>query len=206
MTLDQFRPHVKGIIDPFVAASLRIGLTPDILTVISFLGAIGAGISFYYQHVAAGVILVMVNAGCDALDGALARAMQSQGPRGDFLDHVVDRYADIFIISGIFAGGYAPWWIGVIALTGVLMSSYLGTQAQAVGVGRFYGGVLGRADRLLLTILAGIFTIILPAGVFGLSYLGWLLVIFGIFGHLTAIQRFIYTWRQMENPVRENNP
>ena len=40
-----------------------------------------------------------------------------------------------------------PWQIGVFALTGVLMSSYLGTQAQAVGVGRYYGGILGRADR-----------------------------------------------------------
>jgi archaetidylinositol phosphate synthase len=197
MTLDQFRPHVKGVMDPFVTISLRIGLTPNIFTIISFLGAVGAGIAFFYQNVPAGVFLVMVNAACDAMDGALARAMETQSVQGDFLDHVVDRYADIFIITGIFAGGYAPWWIGVIALTGVLMSSYLGTQAQAVGVGRFYGGVLGRADRLLLTILAGVFTILLPAGVFGLSYLGWLLVIFGVFGHLTAIQRFVYTWRQM---------
>jgi archaetidylinositol phosphate synthase len=197
MTLDQFRPHVKGVMDPFVTISLRIGLTPNIFTIISFLGAVGAGIAFFYQNVPAGVFLVMVNAACDAMDGALARAMETQSVQGDFLDHVVDRYADIFIITGIFAGGYAPWWIGVIALTGVLMSSYLGTQAQAVGVGRFYGGVLGRADRLLLTILAGLFTILLPAGVFGLSYLGWLLVIFGVFGHLTAIQRFVYTWRQM---------
>jgi archaetidylinositol phosphate synthase len=204
MTLDQFRPHFKGVMTPFVNISLRIGLTPNIFTVVSFLGAVGAGIAFFYQNVPAGVFLVMVNAACDAMDGALARAMEAQSVRGDFLDHVVDRYADIFIITGIFAGGYAPWWIGVIALTGVLMSSYLGTQAQAVGVGRFYGGVLGRADRLLLTILAGVFTILLPAGVFGLSYLGWLLVIFGIFGHLTAVQRFIYTWRQMDLQKEED--
>ncbi len=39
------------------------------------------------------------------------------------------------------------WQIGVFALTGVLMASYLGTQAQAVGVGRYYGGLLGRSDR-----------------------------------------------------------
>jgi archaetidylinositol phosphate synthase len=65
-------------------------------------------------------------------------------------------------------------------------------------VGRFYGGVLGRADRLLLTLLAGVFTILLPMGVFGLSYLGWLLVIFGVLGNLTAIQRFVYVWKQMK--------
>jgi archaetidylinositol phosphate synthase len=131
------------------------------------------------------------------MDGAVARAMNIQGRKGDFLDHVIDRYADIFIITGIFAGGFAPWPIGVFALTGVLMVSYLGTQAQAVGVGRYYGGILGRADRLLLLIIAGILNIIYPAGVFGLPFLGWLLVIFGLIGHITAIQRFIFVWKEL---------
>ncbi len=77
------------------------------------------------------------------------------------------------------------------------MSSYLGTQAQAVGVGRFYGGILGRADRLLLIIIAGALTVLVPVEIGGLNYLGWLLVIFGILGHYTAIQRFIHVWREI---------
>jgi archaetidylinositol phosphate synthase len=147
--------------------------------------------------VVSGTILVALNAAFDALDGALAREMGIAGAHGDFLDHVIDRYADIFIITGIFAGGAAPWQIGVFALTGVLMSSYLGTQAQAVGVGRFYGGILGRADRLLLIIIAGALTVLIPVEIGGLNYLGWLLVIFGILGHYTAIQRFIHVWREI---------
>jgi archaetidylinositol phosphate synthase len=78
------------------------------------------------------------------------------------------------------------------------MSSYIGTQAQAVGVGRFYGGVLGRADRLLLIMVAGILTLVFPEGVLGIPLLGWLLVIFGVFGHFTAVQRFAHTWRKIE--------
>ncbi len=78
------------------------------------------------------------------------------------------------------------------------MSSYLGTQAQAVGVGRYYGGVLGRADRLVLIMLAGIATIVYPLTIFSLNWLGWLLLLFGVFGHLTAFQRFAYVWRKME--------
>jgi archaetidylinositol phosphate synthase len=120
--------------------------------------------------------------------------MQLASPRGDFLDHVLDRYADIFIITGIIAGTDLPWIIGIFGLTGVLMSSYLGTQAQAVGVGRYYGGTLGRADRLLLIILAGLLTILYPPGYLGITFLGWLIVVFGIFGHATAIQRFFYVW------------
>jgi archaetidylinositol phosphate synthase len=111
-------------------------------------------------------------------------------------------YTDVvlgtFIITGIFAGGFAPWPIGVFALVGVFMVSYLGTQAQAVGVGRYYGGFLGRADRLFLLIIAGILTILIPEGVFGLPFLGWLLVIFGVIGNITAIQRFLYVWRELK--------
>jgi archaetidylinositol phosphate synthase len=124
--------------------------------------------------------------------------MKTQSLRGDFLDHAVDRYADIFIITGIFAGGLVPWQIGVFALTGVLMASYLGTQAQAVGVGRYYGGLLGRADRLVLILVVGVIGLLIPMNIYGLTWLGWLLVLFGIFGHITAFQRFAYVWAKVE--------
>jgi archaetidylinositol phosphate synthase len=198
MTLDTFRPHLKWIYRPFVDISIRIGLTPDAFTVAAFFVALFAGIAFYYGEVVLGTFFIMCNAAFDSMDGAVARAMNIQSRKGDFLDHVVDRYADIFIITGIFAGGFAPWPIGVFALTGVLMVSYLGTQAQAIGVGRYYGGVLGRADRLFLLIIAGILNILIPAGVYGLPYLGWLLVIFGAIGHFTAVQRFVFVWKEIK--------
>jgi archaetidylinositol phosphate synthase len=198
MTLDTFRPHLKWIYRPFVDIAIRIGLTPDAFTIAAFFVALFAGIAFYYGEVVIGTFFIMCNAAFDSMDGAVARAMNIQSRKGDFLDHVVDRYADIFIITGIFAGGFAPWPIGVFALTGVLMVSYLGTQAQAIGVGRYYGGVLGRADRLFLLIIAGILNILIPAGVYGLPYLGWLLVIFGTIGHLTAVQRFIFVWKEIK--------
>lgn len=198
MTLDQFRPQVQGIIQPVVDLIRKIGITPNGLTIASFLVSALAGIAFYAGGVVLGTVMVAFNAVFDALDGALARDMGIAGIRGDFLDHVIDRYADIFIITGIFAGGAAPWPIGVFALTGVLMSSYLGTQAQAVGVGRFYGGILGRADRLVLIIFAGALTVLIPGEIYGLNYLGWLLVILGVFGHYTAFQRFAHVWRQIE--------
>jgi archaetidylinositol phosphate synthase len=200
MTLDQFRPHVQGIMQPVVGLARKAGVTPNGLTIASFFVSVLAAIAFYAGGVVLGTVMVAFNAVFDALDGALARDMGIASLRGDFLDHVIDRYADIFIITGIFAGGAASWPIGVFALTGVLMSSYLGTQAQAVGVGRFYGGILGRADRLVLIILAGILTVLIPVTIFGLNYLGWLLVIFGVLGHYTALQRFAHVWRQIEKP------
>ncbi len=198
MTLDSYRAQAKVYFDPVVKIAVRLGLTPNPLTIAAFIASGAAGLLFAFGHLAWAILAVMVNAFCDALDGAVARELKIQSLRGDFLDHAVDRYADIFIITGIFAGGLVCWQIGVFALTGVLMSSYLGTQAQAVGVGRYYGGVLGRADRLVLIILAGIASIAAPAGIFGVTFFTWLLLCFGIFGHITALQRFAYVWAKVK--------
>jgi archaetidylinositol phosphate synthase len=198
MTLDQYRSHVKVFFDPLVAVAIRCRLTPNFFTIAALLASAAAGLLFWQNLLLWGVIAVALNAFCDAMDGAVAREMKIQSKRGDFLDHAVDRYADIFIICGLFAGGMVPWQIGVFALTGVLMSSYLGTQAQAVGVGRYYGGVLGRADRLVMIMVVGIIELFVPMTWYGLDWIGWMLILFGIFGHFTAFQRFAYVWAKVE--------
>ena len=198
MTLDQYRSYAKAYFDPLVAIAIRCRLTPNFFTIAALLASAGAGILFFLRMELWGIVAVALNAFCDAMDGAVAREMKAQSKRGDFLDHAVDRYADIFIITGIFGGGMVPWQVGVLALTGVLMSSYLGTQAQAVGVGRYYGGLLGRADRLVLILIIGIIDLIVPMTWYGLSWFGWLFLLFGIFGHITAFQRFAYVWAKVE--------
>src|SRR5665647_2148947 len=162
MTLDQYRSHAKVFFDPLVSIAIKCRMTPNFFTLAALLASAAAGVFFYLRLELWGIVAVALNAFCDAMDGAVAREMKTQSRRGDFLDHAVDRYADIFIITGIFAGGLVPWQIGVFALTGVLMASYLGTQAQAVGVGRYYGGMLGRADRLVLIMVVGIIGLVYP--------------------------------------------
>ena len=198
MTLDQYRSHAKVYFDPLVSIAIRCRLTPNFFTIAALLASAVAGLFFFFRMELLGIVAVAANALCDAMDGAVAREMKVQSKRGDFLDHAVDRYADIFIITGIFAGGLVPWQIGVFALTGVLMASYLGTQAQAVGVGRDYGGLLGRADRLVMIMVVGIIDLLVPLEFSGLSLLGWMLVLFGLFGHITAFQRFAYVWAKVE--------
>ncbi len=198
MTVDNFRPHVQWIVTPIAKGMAKVGFTPNGCSVIALLAALATGIAFYYEAALIGVIGVMLNAFFDGIDGAIARVKGSAGMKGDFLDHVIDRYADIFIITGIFAGSLASPFIGVFALTGVLMSSYLGTQAQAVGVGRIYGGILGRADRLLLLIIFGIAAAFIPGTVYaGITVMDAMLLIFGVLGHITALQRFHSAWEQL---------
>jgi len=198
MTVDNYRPHVQWIVEPIAKGMAKVGFTPNACSVIALMVAVAGGAAFYFEAALLGVICIILNAFFDGVDGAIARVTGTAGMKGDFLDHVIDRYADIFIITGIFAGPLASPFIGVFALTGVLMSSYLGTQAQAVGVGRVYGGILGRADRLLLLIIFGIIAAFIPGAVYaGLTVMDGMLIIFGVLGHITALQRFHETWKQL---------
>ena len=209
MTLDRLRPVAERFLDPFVTAADRVGLTPDGISVIAFGFAIGAGVTYTLAGASVagleaapplyllGAVLVFLNGWLDLLDGALARRQGTDSRAGDLLDHVLDRYADIVIVAGLAAGA-ERYLLGLLAVTGVLMTSYLGTQAQAVGLDRVYGGVVGRADRL--TIIGGVTAVaaFLPAPAYGLTLVGWLLVFLAVVGHLTALQRFYYSMAALE--------
>jgi len=201
MTLDSLRPAAERLLDPFVAGAKRLGLTPDGVSVLALLTAIGAGVAFAFAAeqrllYLLGAFLVLWNGIFDLLDGALARELDAQSEAGDLLDHVLDRYADILIISGL-AAGVEQYALGLVAITGVLMTSYLGTQAQAVGLDRVYGGLLGRADRLALIGVVGTVAAVVDVTAMELTVVGWLLVIFAVVGHLTALQRFYYAMRDL---------
>jgi archaetidylinositol phosphate synthase len=201
MTLDQLRPVADRALEPFVSLSTRLGLTPDAVSVVAFVLAGGAGGAFYLGEATpvwylAGAALVFLNGWLDLLDGALARELGTDSKAGDLLDHVLDRYADIVVISGL-AAGIGRYALGLAAVTGVLMTSYLGTQAQAVGLDRVYGGLLGRADRLALIGVTGVLAAIVSGTFAGVSVVGWLLVVFAVVGHVTALQRFYYAWRAL---------
>jgi len=217
MAANSLRPYVTEIfVDPIAKIFIKIGISPNTLSIISCLFSIFAGVFYYmagdnyfqmnapYYFLLVAAVCVLVNSGLDALDGAVARLRGIAGKKGDFLDHVIDRYADVFIISGIIFGGFCPWWIGIVALAGVLLTSYLGTQAQAMDIGRYYGGIMGRADRLII-ILASSFADFVylfwygsPAAFWGISFLGWAMIIIAIGSHITAFQRIYHIWKTLD--------
>lgn len=178
---------------------------PNHLSWLAFLVAVAAGFAFYVGTPAGlllAILLVFVNALLDALDGKVAKLTGRESARGDFLDHVLDRYADLFMIGGIALGGYGDLLIGLFAILGVLLASYMGTQAQAVGLGRAYGGVMGRADRLVIVWFAAWIQLLAdPRGVGGgpLVYgpLTLALLVFAVLGQFTAIQRAVQSWRRL---------
>jgi archaetidylinositol phosphate synthase len=207
MTLDRLRPLADRALTPFVTASSRLGVTPNVVSVIAFVLAGAAGGAFYLGGggragaaepiwYLVGALFVFLNGWLDLLDGALARRLGTDSRAGDLLDHVLDRYADIVMIVGL-AAGVDRYPLGLAAVTGVLMTSYLGTQSQAVGLDRVYGGLLGRADRLALIGVIGLYSFVIPAELYGFTAVGWLLVVFAVVGHFTALQRFVGAFRAL---------
>ncbi len=202
MTFDALRPFASKVIEPLADLFIRKGISPDVVSIASLICAFIAGLCFYYSPVARGLVLlagifVVLNSVLDALDGAVARKSNKATARGDFLDHVIDRYSDVFIICSIFFAGYVPWQIGVAAIVGVLLTSYLGTQAQALSLGRYYGGIMGRADRLVVIILSAFVNFAYPATIAGFSILGWAVTLIALTSHITAFQRIHYIWNRL---------
>ncbi|MBI5001395.1 MAG: CDP-alcohol phosphatidyltransferase family protein [Euryarchaeota archaeon] len=212
MVLDEYREDADAVLDP--VAKQMLDTHPDTLTWTSLFCAILAGaffaLSMYGEWLLGlGAIFVFLNGVLDALDGKIAKMSGRASKRGDMLDHVVDRYADFFMIGGIMLSPYSRHMIiGLAALLGVFMTSYMGTQAQAVGAKRDYSGVLGRADRLALLIAMPLIqlmliTLLLPSEIplpapFQLNLIEIMLIWFAIAGNLTAVQRGLRAWRSLK--------
>ncbi|MFB6293905.1 MAG: CDP-alcohol phosphatidyltransferase family protein [Halonotius sp.] len=197
MTLDKLRPLADRLLTPFVDTADTVGLTPNSVSVLSLGVALAAAGGFLLAEprwYIVGSLLVFANGWLDLIDGALARRQEVASDAGDLLDHVIDRYADLTIIGGL-AAGVGSFALGFLAVTGVLMTSYLGTQIQAVGLGRSYGGLVGRADRLALIGIAGFAAAGYGGAVLaGFGVIDLLLVFFAVVGHITAFQRFWGAW------------
>ena len=215
MVLDNMRSQVDFSITP--VAKLFKNFNPNIISWIGLLIALASGIvlALSYDHhifLIIGAILVIVSGYFDALDGKVAKLFNKCTKKGDYLDHVFDRYADVFMIGGIAVSGWCNPYLGIVAIVGTLLTSYMGTQAQAVGAPRLYAGLLGRADRVVLTTLFPIlqyiflyvasgdyasFAFSIGDMAFDLTWLEIMLLWFAVIGNITAIQRAIVTWNNM---------
>ena len=211
MVLDEYREDADVVLDPMAKA--MSDTHPDTLTWTALFCAIMAGMFFALSGygvwmLGLGAFFVILNGVLDALDGKIAKMSGKTSKRGDMLDHVVDRYADFFMIGGIMLSPYSHHMLlGLAALLGVFMTSYMGTQAQAVGAKRDYTGVLGRADRLVLLVAMPMLQLILetsnlPATIpipwFEPNLIEIMLIWFALAGNLTAIQRGLRAWRSLK--------
>ena len=200
MVADDYRELGTRILAPIARIS---PLNPMGISLLSLVTAITAGYSFYMADLESkewlllGALMVFLTAVLDALDGIVARMRNMSSRRGDLVDHTLDRVADIIIVGGIALGPLVDITVGFSAIIGILMLSYMGTQAQAVGAGREYAGLLGRADRLVVLAIVPVIQYF-DQGYQDLNYMTLMCYTFAIVCTLSAVYRFQRIWNELE--------
>ncbi|HET9588491.1 MAG TPA: CDP-alcohol phosphatidyltransferase family protein [Anaerolineales bacterium] len=186
---DYLRLWFKWVLDPLGGFFNRLGLTPNMMTM---LGLIGNSVGAYYLargEMLTGGILVLVMTPIDALDGTMARLRGEPGDFGAFVDSVTDRYSELIIYGGLLyhflrLGDPLGGLLVFGAAAGSVLVSYVKARAEGLGY-EAKVGLLTRVERYL---------ILAPALVFNQLFLG--LAIIALFANFTALQRIWYVRRQ----------
>lgn len=188
----KFRAPVDRAVKPLGNALRRTGLTPDHLTVLGLAVGIGAAVAIGSGRLRLGLVLVVLAALPDLLDGALAKASGAASERGAFFDSTVDRITDAVLMGGIawyFVGNESPYLVMLpFAVSSVAqIISYQRAKAESLGLDA-KGGLMERAERIVLLCLGLLVDALLVPVL-------WVML---ALSSVTAIQRFVKVWRQAE--------
>jgi CDP-diacylglycerol--glycerol-3-phosphate 3-phosphatidyltransferase len=186
----KFRAPVDKAVKPLGDHLRRTRLTPDHLTVIGLVVAVGAAVAIGLGELRIGLLLVVLAALPDLLDGALAKASNSSSQRGAFFDSTIDRFADALLFGGVAwhlasteSAHMAILPFGVMALSSVI--SYMRAKAESLGLDA-KGGLMERAERIIALCLGLLFPLLLIPVL-------WLMLALTA---VTAVQRFSKVWKQ----------
>jgi len=169
MTFQDFRNAIQHgvyvIIDGPVRLMVKCGVTPNMMTTVGLLGNIFAAALFVYSalYVPADDYSVVGYAGLtmilfsifDMVDGYMARTANMCSTFGAFYDSVLDRYCELFVLSGIafyfVQHGYSvAAVVTFLSLIGSIMVSYVRARAEGLGL-ECKVGLMQRPERVVLT-------------------------------------------------------
>jgi phosphatidylglycerophosphate synthase len=175
---------------PLAPLAKKIAIDPNKITVIGFLittlAAVILTVNLFW-----GGMFIIIGGLFDMLDGIIARVNRRATSFGAFLDSVLDRYSDSFLLMGFAWVFYTQGSIiGVILSIGTLIGSLIISyaRARAEGLGEeCQAGILERPERMIFLIIGALTGMILP--------MMWILF---VFTHVTVVQRILYVWKVME--------
>lgn len=186
----RWRTSFEAGLKPVGANIRRTGITADHLTATGVVLAGGAAIAIGNGALRAGLLLLVLCALPDLLDGAVAKASGTAGPRGAFFDSVSDRVTDALLLGGVawHLSTTHPGRIAVLPLAVLgasMLISYERAKAEALGFDA-RGGLMERAERIIALGVGLLFdSILIP--------ILWAMLLLTL---VTAVQRFAKVWRQ----------
>lgn len=203
---------IYAVINPLIQAMVKVGITPNMVTAIGFLGNLGATALFVMAALVAGrgdtaEAMEMIGWGgatilfaglFDMMDGRLARVSGKSSVFGALWDSTLDRYSEmvsLFGVSIVFLS-FGWFWTGVVtyaAVLGSVMVSYVRARAEGLGI-ECKVGLLQRPERVVITALAAI-----VSGV--TANLWWMaggMLIIAVLANLTACWRILHCYKVLK--------
>jgi CDP-diacylglycerol--glycerol-3-phosphate 3-phosphatidyltransferase len=188
------RKKAAPILEPIAAGLAKIGVTPAFVTIIGLAVTIGGAALIATGQLLAGGLVAGIGVALDALDGPLARKLDTVSDRGAFLDTMSDRFGEIAVWVGLsvyLREEPRLLILCVVALAFSLLVPYVRSKAELYGLeGR--GGWMGRAERMILILIG---TMIVGGGLEIMEPLLWVFVVLTGF---TVLQRIRKTWQQLD--------
>lgn len=171
----------------------QMGVHPDAVTLIGWLMVIVGSVFIAQGQMVIGAVWFLFALPLDALDGAVARAMQRTSRFGAMLDSTLDRYADGFIFAALsyyFAvnNQFNMLLLTQAALIGSLLVSYTRARAEGLGVDCKVG-VFTRMERLAVIMVMLFVPVLLEVGV----------LILAIGTNFTTLQRIWFVYQSLNN-------
>ncbi|WP_377888680.1 CDP-alcohol phosphatidyltransferase family protein [Alkalihalobacillus sp. R86527] len=180
------RKYVQPIMDKTADWFLKLGLSANQVTIISFIIGVSSGVFIYIDQPVLAVVVLWVSGYLDAVDGTMARKTKPSA-FGTVLDVSFDRVVEISVILGLAFAFPESMWALLLLSTSIIfaMTIFLtvGAVSEKQGIKSFYyqAGAAERTEGFLL------FTamILFP------SYLTILTLIFLAVELFTSLQRLI---------------
>jgi CDP-diacylglycerol--glycerol-3-phosphate 3-phosphatidyltransferase len=193
------RAFFTKLLTPVAAVLVRLGISPDVVTIIGTLGVCFGALAFYPRgELLIGTLVIVAFVFADTLDGIMARRIGRSGKWGAYLDSTLDRVGDAAIFGGLvlwFAGDGDNPLMAALALACLILGSVVSyAKARAEGLGMTANvGIAERADRLVVVLIATGVT-----GLFSLPwvYLGVVLALLALASLVTVVQRMLEVRRQ----------
>jgi CDP-diacylglycerol--glycerol-3-phosphate 3-phosphatidyltransferase/CDP-diacylglycerol--inositol 3-phosphatidyltransferase len=203
--LERFRQFWTNVWAPLGDLLLRMGVSPNAVTLVGTLGVCaGALVCFPQGWLLAGVLVITAFVFSDMIDGYMARTSGQLSPFGAFLDSTLDRLGDAAIFGGLalyyIGPGDSEWRAGlaIYCLTMGSVTSYARARAESLGM-QAKVGIAERSDRLVsILMMTGLADLLRLLGV-GDGVM-WLipitLAVLAVASSITVVQRILVVRRQ----------
>ena len=193
------RAFFSAVFRPIAAFLLRLGISPDVVTIVGTIGVAAGALWFYPRgQFLVGTLVITAFVFSDMLDGNMARLSGRSSTWGAYLDSCLDRVGDAAIFGGLvmyYATRGDDAVMAALALACLVLGSVVSyVKARAEGLGMQANvGLIERADRLVIILVSVGLT-----GLFGLPQ--WVLmivmIVLAIGSFITVLQRMLMVRRQ----------